>query len=214
MAKCKIYYFLIILLLIGSLFTTAQVKNRYSISAPDKQTSIELGAGVNGKLLYRVSYAGREVINWSELGFENDGNIIAGENTMVKSGKQRSSNEKFAWPLGENDTIINHYNEITLVCSSASLQYHVIARVYDGSVTFRYEIPRQASLVNKTISKENTSFNFSEPYKIYQYNQESVFTPLTIDSLTSTCDFPATLTNGKLFISIGEADNEGYTKAE
>jgi alpha-glucosidase len=214
MKKYNIYCFLTILLVAGGLFTTAQVKNRYRISAPDKKTSIELGTGSDGKLGYRVFYAGREVITWSGLSFVSGGNSIAGENTIIKSGKQRSSDEKFVWSLGESDTIFNYYNEITLACSSASLQYHVIARVYDGSVAFRYEMPQQAAPGNRNIRKENTGFHFSTAYKIYQYNQESVFTSLMIDSLTNTCDFPATLTNGKLFISIGEADNEGYTKAE
>lgn len=61
---------------------------------------------------------------------------------------------------------------------------------------------------------EHTAFNLNSPYTIYQYHQETVFTPVSIDTFNSRCDLPATLTNGKLYISVGEAGNDNYTKAE
>ncbi|HEY8970638.1 MAG TPA: glycoside hydrolase family 97 catalytic domain-containing protein, partial [Puia sp.] len=63
-------------------------------------------------------------------------------------------------------------------------------------------------------SHEKTSFALKGNYTLYQYNQESVFTPTAIDTLHKTCDLPATLTDGRLFLSIGEADNDSFTKAE
>jgi len=94
------------------------------------------------------------------------------------------------------------------------LKYNLLARVFDGSVAFRYSIPAQPGVASGNISHENTEFNFPGSYTIYQYNQESVFTPVSIDTFSKTCDFPATLADGKLFVSIGEAGNDNYTKAE
>ncbi|MDT3401162.1 glycoside hydrolase family 97 protein [Mucilaginibacter terrae] len=64
------------------------------------------------------------------------------------------------------------------------------------------------------IQQEVTRFNLTEPYKIYQYHHESVFSPVWIDSLSNSCDLPATLENGNYCLSIGEADNRNFTKAE
>lgn len=209
----RISFILTSVLLIICCSGIAQVKRLYYIASPAKQSFFELGTSTKGKLMYRVFYSGQEVIAWSDLGFVMSGIESDGE-TIVKSKIQRSYKEKFAWPLGEDDMITNNYNEIKLSCTVSNIQYNLIARVYDGSLAFRYEIPQQSGLTNNYRWKENTVFNFAEPLSIYQYNQESIFTPTSIDALTKTCDFPATLTNGKLYMSIGEADNINYTKAE
>ena len=204
---------LVVLLLADSTKSNAQAGNSYKVSSPDKITQLELKLNSKENLVYQVTYAGKQTIVWSALGFEWN-NISAGEKVQIKAQVQNSNNEKITWPLGEDDIITNNYREIRLSCVSAALQFNVVARIFDGSVAFRYEIPHQAGLESSRIRKENTSFNFSEPYTIYQYNQESIFTPVTIDTFNKSCDFPATLSNGKMFISIGEADNENFTKAE
>jgi len=206
-------FLLFILLLIVNSNSIAQIRTSYKVASPDKQTNIEIGINIEGKLMYRVQYCGKEVLNWSGLGFEKNGVITEGKTTVMNK-ILRSNKEKFAWPLGEDDMIINNYNEIKLSCSVSNVQYNLIARIYDGSVAFRYELTQLSNLTNNYRWIENTVFNFAEPLSIYQYNQETVFTPTLINELTKTCDFPATLTNGKLYISIGEADNINYTKAE
>ncbi|WP_321334719.1 glycoside hydrolase family 97 catalytic domain-containing protein [uncultured Bacteroides sp.] len=213
--NAKIYIFSTILSLLTTVSSFGQFKKTIRVKAPDKQTCIELGADKQGQLQYRVFYSGQKVVTWSKLGLQIDG-ITVGGNTVVEGKEENFYDEKFAWRLGENDTITNRYNRLKLRCVSSSLLYNLIVRVYNGSVAFRYEIPSQSGLKDNSISvkKENTEFNFTTPYEIYQYNQESVFTPVALNLLTQTCDFPATLTNGKLFISIGEADNTDYTKAE
>lgn len=183
------------------------------VNAPDKQTRFEFDKDALGRLQYRVFYAGKEVVGWSELGLEVNG-TLPGEKTELNGIDRKSVDEGFAWPLGEEDTITNRYNELNVSCITPSLQYNLIVRVFDGSVAFRYEIPQQAGLKDNSIHKENTTFVLKEPFIIYQYNQESVFTPIAIDSFAKTCDFPATLRTKKFYISIGEADNECYTKAE
>ncbi len=213
MQKIKNTLSLFILLLTLSQIINGQLTTSYKISSPDKLTSFEVGTNKDGNLMYHLLQSGQEVITWSALGFMmND--ITAGERALIKNKVQRSNKERFEWPLGEDDFITNNCNEVILSCQSSSLQYNLVARVFDGSVAFRYEIPQQAALVNNSIKKENTEFNFLEPYTIYQYNHETVFTPGSIDTFSKTCDLPATLTNGKVYVSIGEGDNKNYTKAE
>lgn len=190
-----------------------QVKKPIRIYSPDKKTSMEVGSDKQGQLRYRVFYSKQEAITWSDLGLELNG-IPAGEKTGIKEIKRGSHTEKFAWPLGENDSITNNYTELLLSYTHSSLQCNLNIRVFNGSVAFRYEIPQQAAFQSNSITKELTTFHLTQPFIIYQYNQESVFTPTAIDTLSKTCDFPATIQAGKLYLSIGEADNRGYTKAE
>jgi alpha-glucosidase len=204
---------LVMLLLVMGTGSYAQVKTSATLSSPDKRTKLEIGVKEDGNPVYRVWFAGKEIIQWSDLGFVTD-LTAGGERTTMKGKASRNVREQFAWPLGENDIITNHYNETTLTCTASSLQYDLIARVFDGSVAFRYAIPEQSGKTVAAISKENTRFNFTTSYTLYQYNQESVFTPVSIDTFTNSSDLPATLTNGQYFVSIGEADNRNYTKAE
>jgi alpha-glucosidase len=211
MAKVKSLFSLLFLFGLN-IACNAQANHLYKVSSPDKSTSFEIKIGSEGNLLYRMLYSGQEVTTWSVLGLQTNLNDSE-KKAVIKSETQRSNKEKFSWPLGEDDVITNNYNEVKLVCNSTGLNFNLIARVYDGSIAFRYELHDVNQQIN-SIKKELTGFSFTEPYTLYQYNQESVFTPVSIDTFTKTCDFPATLTNGNLYISIGEANNTNYTKAE
>lgn len=191
----------------------AQVATAHTISSPDKKTRAEFGENPRGQLVYRILYAGKQVLSWSTLGLILDGNNI-GEQPVLKARISNSVNEKFAWPLGENDTIDNVYHQVRLQYASNSFKYTLTVRVFNGTVAFRYEIPQHKAEAGRSITKEHTQFIFPGAYTLYQYNQESGFTPVSIDTFSNTCDFPATLTNGKYFISLGEAVNTNYTKAE
>ncbi len=190
----------------------AKVKT-VSISAPDQQTKVEFAVNRQGALQYRIYSFGQEAITWSALGLHTNYGEL-GKKSTIKANKTVLINEKIAWSLGENDTIINHYNEILLSCTSSGTPFNIRVRVFNGSVAFRYETNHQTEISDQIFRKECTAFNLSQPSIIYQYNQESIFTPTAIDTLSKTCDFPATLKSGKLYLSIGEAQNDNYTKAE
>jgi alpha-glucosidase len=186
-----------------------QSNNSYKILSPDKSTSFQVKTE-NGKLFYRMIFASQTITTWSQLGLQTHDHSSE-EKIAIIGKEERSNKEKFNWPMGEDDVITNNYNEMKLKCS-ASTNLNLIARVYDGSVAFRYELPATSEVRN--IEKEVTEFNFTGPYTLYQYHHESVFSPVSIDTFNTPSDFPTTLTNGKLYISVGEANNVGYTKAE
>jgi len=193
--------------------TIANTRTVYTLWSPDKKTRLEFGNTSSGQLVYRVWYIQAEIVTWSALGFVIE-NKNAGDNAVLVSKKANSVREKFAWPLGETDTVSNNYNGAELQYRSANCNFAIMARAYNGSIAFRYIIPRQPGTGNGSISAEKTQFVFPGSYTIYQYNQESIFSPVSIDTFSTTCDFPATLTNKNFFVSIGEAVNTNYTKAE
>ncbi len=196
---CSLFF-----LVLTGFSTRSQIEHK--VFSPDHSTSFEIKTA-SGQLMYRMVFAGAAVTNWSPLGLQLNAGAVS-----IKSKQERSNKEKFAWPLGEDDTITNNYNEIRLSCNAGRVPFQVTSRVYNGSVAFRYELPASAGVT--TIQKELTGFNFTTAYTLYQYHHETVFSPVSIDTFNTPCDFPATLTNNRLYISVGEASNTGYTKAE
>lgn len=206
-----------LLLLLAVISGVAQTGKTYKLASPDKLTTFEVRTN-NGELMGRMFFAGEAITNWSRLGVQTSKGLTE-DDIIINSKSERSNREQFAWPLGENDTIYNNYNEARFVCKSGAADLILLCRLYNGSVAFRYELPNKDSSI-KNIKQEYTSFNLSGPFHIYRYHQESVFTRIAVDSmrpigrLKYTCDMPATLTNGKTYLSIGEACNVNYTKTE
>lgn len=201
----------IILLMLVSLTQTV-VSQGYQVRSPDGDTYMYI-LNKHGQLVYSVSFKKKEVINQSLLGLVVNG-TDSGQNINVKSANKSFKTEKIYWPIGENSVIDNTYNELILAVASGSCTYNLNIRVFNGNVAFRYVFPEQEGLERAKIDSEKTSFTISEPAVIYQYHHESVFTPVKLDSLIKTCDFPATLKSENFYLSIGEADNHGFTKAE
>lgn len=202
----------------GSVYVEGRERNEvfagtFAAASPDGTTHLEVGTNKEGKLSYRVSYAGKLITEWSPLGLVTNG-VAAGEHTVILQDKRTSHLDKFAWPLGESDTIVNHYQEMDLSCRTGSFTFILITRVFNGSVAFRYAFAQQPGFETSVIREEKTGFRFKTSYRIYQYHHESVFTPSAIDTFTTPCDLPATLTDGRYYISIGEAANDNYTKVE
>jgi alpha-glucosidase len=184
----------------------------YVVSSPDKSTVCEIGVNRAGSLTYRLKLNGNAVTRWSPLGLVVNRNEL-GENTVIAKATRKSVNEKFAWPLGEDDVITNNYNQLVLSCKSGNNVFNLVARVLDGSVAFRYEIQHTGN-TNAVIIKEKTAFNFTKPILLYQYNHESVFTPTAIDTFTRSSDLPTTVIADSLYATVGEAENLNYTKGE
>lgn len=203
----RILYCLPVMLLLSVALRAAPL-TQVQVTSPDNNTMLEISTAESGRLMYRVVYRQQPTTRWSPLGLQvNNASLHA--HTAIQKVAYRNINECTYWPLGESDTLVNHCREATLQCSSSGIRWKVIARAYNGSIAFRYEVKGTGS-----IQKEYTSFYFAAPYTLYQYNQESVFTPTALDTFSMTCDLPATFAGKQGYIHIGEADNTSYTKAE
>ena len=191
----------------------AQVRNITSVKSPDGKTIFRIGLHNGTGLQYNMSYKNKKVMDWSALGLHID-RLNTGQQIKITGQSQKSHSEKISWPLGEDAVLDNTYREVVLHCMSTATKFDLVARVFNGSIAFRYIISGQPGN-QRIISKEDTEFNLAEPAQIYQYKGESVFRPFDVNALDATCDLPATLvTEKKLYISIGEAENQHYTKAQ
>ncbi|MDQ0641093.1 alpha-glucosidase [Pedobacter sp. W3I1] len=212
MKKEKIFT-LLIALGFGISPSFAQVQQIISIQSPEKGTKVDIGLFSKKEIRYRMSKNGKEILGWSALGLQIDSKEAASE-VSITGTSGSSHREDIINLLGENRIISNNYNERRINLKSQGYSSSILFRVFDGSLAIRYIIPRQKKKKEITILRENTGFHLNNQYLIYQYHQESVFKPLPVDSLKGSSDLPSTLAAKDSYLSIGEAENTGYTKAE
>jgi hypothetical protein len=60
--------------------------------------------------------------------------------------KTTTFNESWEPVLGEQSTIVNHYNEHGFFVNKSKVKMNIIFRVFDEGVAFRYDFPKQAEL--------------------------------------------------------------------
>jgi len=195
----------------GLLSATAMPHSVTSISSPDGNTMVQFKLNNRHRLFYRMSSAGKIIVDWSLLGIATDGPVLDSLLSMPEIKRYRV-NSSFPWPLGEEAVVEDKYTALQLSCRTSTGTFSIFVRLYNGSLAFRYacyQLPKgRASLL-----KEGTEINLSGRSKLYQYHEESIFRPIEIDSLTGASDLPSTLSNSGLgYLSIGEADNRNYTK--
>ncbi len=207
------YLFFAFFIALSSLYTNAVSAKQKVVAllySPDNHTRAQFSLDELGQLYYRLIFNTRLIVNWSRLGIETTGSSLV-QGITLKGSAKKEINENFLWSLGEDASLVNHCNELTLHCTSGRGNYDIIARAYDGSLAFRYACKQLGNSIVQ-LKSELTEFNLAANYRIYQYHEESVFRPVMVDSLPGTSDLPSTLTAAQSYISIGEADNRNYTK--
>ena len=90
-------------------------------------------------------------------------------NFEAAGSKTATFNESWKPVLGEQATIVNHYNELTisLIQKETHVKVNIIFRAFDEGVAFRYDFPKQNELNYFIISDEVTQFNLTENNKVF-----------------------------------------------
>lgn len=190
------------------------VDNPFRIQSPDQQLVCQIRLYEKTTVSYQVLYEGKEIISWSPLGLVLTDRILPSGNLKLKELSRTETHERFAWLNGEKDSIDNHFRELQLaVLQEDGTVSHLIFRLFNHSLAFRYEIPEQAGMEKYRIQQELTGFQFTEPYTVYRHATESVFSPSLINDMAAPSDFPLVMQRSDMFISINEAQNNQYTKA-
>jgi hypothetical protein len=140
-----------------------------SIQSPSKQILLDFGLAENGRPTYSVTFKNKPVILQSALGiYLKDGSNLA-TNFSSDGIKNITFNENWKPVLGEQASIINHYNEMKVALSQAGTnrKMNIIFKVYDEGVAFRYEFPKQKDLNYFIIKEEKTEFNLAGNHKTF-----------------------------------------------
>ncbi len=140
-----------------------------NIQSPSQKISVDFKLTTSGQPYYAVKYKGNTVISESTLGIKLKDKPALDANFEIGSVKNSTFNESWKPVLGEQSTIVNHYNEllVSLVQKETNIKMNIIFRIFDEGVAFRYDFPKQKNLNYFIISDEVSQFNLTENNKVF-----------------------------------------------
>lgn len=148
-----------------------------TLTSPDGNLRMTFRIAGGGVPNYALAYKGQEVIRPSRLGFElkgggPKGEFAAGDAKGAAAGTSlcdgfelvatdtASFDQTWQPVWGEESSIRNHYNELSVTLRQVSTDRVMVVRfrLYDDGLGFRYEFPEQQHLVYFVIGEERTQF--------------------------------------------------------
>lgn len=196
----------------------------------------------NKQLYYSLTYKGKKVVLESELGvlienntFEsalgipNDSCKVWGENLNFTGIQRNEVNESWTPVYGENTSIRNKYNEMTIAFRKGELAndklidgydknksyyMNVVVRAYDEGVAIRYHFPEPSNGLFLHIVGEQTQFTMPEgTLAYYEPWAQAHYSLLPLKDWKGQSERPLTmkLTNG-LSVAIAEAQMIDYAR--
>jgi glucan 1,4-alpha-glucosidase len=143
---------------------TVKADQPIHIYSPDGTIHLELSHQSDGELKYRVMYKTRKTIESSGLGFKLKSPEARLDKFELTSIDTSTTNETWKPVWGEVNSIRNNYKQVVLKLvdrSGTGIQLHVIFRVFNDGVGFRYVFPQQPKLNHFIIAEELTQFDVS-----------------------------------------------------
>ncbi|HQK39300.1 MAG TPA: glycoside hydrolase family 97 protein [Flavobacterium alvei] len=140
-----------------------------NIQSPSQKIAVEFKLTPSGQPSYSVNYNNKPVILESTLGIKLKNKPALDADFEIDNVKNSSFNESWKPVLGEQATIVNHYNEliIALIQKETHIKMNIIFRVFDEGVAFRYDFPKQKDLNYFIISDEVSQFNLTDNHKVF-----------------------------------------------
>jgi alpha-glucosidase len=146
-----------------------------------------------GQLAYRVTFRGKAVLNWSNLGLAMEGSPVLGADVRIESSQPSSQDQTWNSVAGKANPIRNHYNAVTVQTvetATGGRRLAIEARAFDDGVAFRYDVPAQPSMQEMRISNETTQFRFTKDattwpliLRDFQTSSEDDYHELTVSAL-------------------------------
>src|ERR1051325_332079 len=129
-----------------------------SIQSPNRLLEISIAtragnavAAGGGQLAYRVTFRGKPVLDWSDLGLILDGAPPLGTAVRIQRSNESSEDETWTPVAGKAGSIRNHYTAVrveTVETGENGRRLELEARAYDDGVAFRYVVPQQPRLTD------------------------------------------------------------------
>ncbi len=116
------------------------------------------------KIGYQVTFEGEVLIDTSYIGFEFQSAPPLVSNLIVTNRIESSFSEQWEMPWGEQQWVANEYKELFLELQEMSepkRRVHLVFRIYDDGVGFRYEFPEQDNWEEAVIMDELTEFQLT-----------------------------------------------------
>ncbi len=186
------------------------------VSSPDGTVTVAVGVKAN-KPYYTVSRQGQCIVTPSLLGFQLSDGLLGG-NVKMLCHSTDSKDETWHQPWGEEDSVRNHYHELTVRFeerAAVKREMSVVFRVFNDGIGFRYILHRNQG-EKYCIQEESTEITlahdavaWSIPTNRTEYF-EGIYTPDLLSRKDTVCT-PLTIEYEKdLFLAIHEAALDDY----
>lgn len=146
---------------------SCSVNNRskqLNVVSPDRKVRVNFYLTETGVPAYKLFYNNKTVLNESTLGFEFKDAPPMFAGWKIRKSEERSFRETWKMPWGEQEDVVNNYNELKVFLKETDDPYrwlNVIFRVYNDGIGFRYGFPEQPHLKEVIILDEHTQFNLA-----------------------------------------------------
>jgi alpha-glucosidase len=174
-------------------FAAAAETEPVVLKSPNGAIEMSLATVRGGQLAYRVTFRGKVVLDWSNLGLAIEGAPVLGAAVRIESSQPSSHDESWQSVAGKANPIRDRYNAVTVQTvetAAGGRRLAIEARAYDDGVAFRYVVPEQPSVKEMRITNEATGFRFPKDattwsliLRDFQTSSEDDYHELTIRGL-------------------------------
>jgi alpha-glucosidase len=227
---------IVMVLVFGGASVNRAQSNLLEVTSPDHRITLRFGvqsqkgqeAGQEGQLFYSASFNEKPAFENSALGLELADQPPLGSAVHIDGTIAASGVDDYSLLAGKASAIHDAYNSLTVHAeegASPGRKFDIEARVYNGAVAFRYNVPEQAALSRYRLTQEDTQFRpvtdalaWALRLPNYQSAYESEYVPQVLSALSNQGGVESHILNGAPMLmhipgvgwaAIGEAYLEG-----
>ena len=138
--------------------------------SPNGKNCFEFDLNETGQFIYSLTHDNDTVINPSSFQFEFIGQEPLEDGFELISVINEIIDEQYELPWGENRIVQNQGSEHRIVLKETQdpgRDIHVIIRVYDDGIAWRYHFPENESMDSVLIAEERTQFRLTGDHKCW-----------------------------------------------
>ncbi len=166
----------LLVLLVLLVTQTSFAQDKTIVYSPNKNISLGFWLDDKGQPMYEVNFQAKPVMLPSAMGLDLKQTLnltvfptLRNNLSIVKMDKT-SSNTTWKPVWGDVKEIRDNYNKLTVTLTQKNenpITYHIVFKVFDDGVGFRYEFPEQKSIQHFIVSDESTQFHLTGNHKAF-----------------------------------------------
>jgi len=147
-----------------------------NVSSPDGRLVLTIDTiatekdPVAKRLVYKVSFRGKQLIEASALRLDLEGQLPLGEDVQIASSATTSEDHTYTLVTGKASQVRDHYTALRVDLADPGgmgRKLTIEARAYDDAVAFRYLVPEQNTISDFRLIKEGTEFRIAKDATTY-----------------------------------------------
>ena len=191
-------------------------QNETRITSPDGDI-VFLFKLINTSPVYTVTYKSKIIIDYSAISLRFD-NGEFGNHIKINHPVFRDTSEAYELVLGKTKRVVTQYREMVLPMEETNSPFrkiHLLVRVFNDGLAFRYEFPKQENWRSFQLLDERTTFKMAGNPLVhaliltgYNSSHEGFYSSMPLDMIPqdTLLDMPALFEfPGNVFMGVTEA---------